>query len=128
MYGLKPVPFKLTHYRDNFLAGLYAARNRGWDMTPTAGYARKGRTVLGFPLEGFGLLSSMLLTLATGFFTFFFTTCVSIFALLVWNVIGKHTVNYADTYLYVGFPLGVIALVVSFFVFGSLWVRAKIRS
>ena len=34
-------------------------------------YARRGKTVLGFPLEGFGLLSSMLLTLATGFFTFF---------------------------------------------------------
>ena len=92
------------------------------------GYARRGKTVLGFPLEGFGFLTSMLLSLATGFFTFFLTTCLSIFALLGWNVIGKHTVNYADSYLYAGLPLGVLALVVSFFVFGTLWVRAKIRS
>ena len=97
-------------------------------MANSTGYARRGKTVLGFPLEGFGFLSGMLLSLATGFFTFFATTCISIFALLAWNVIGGHTVNYADTYLYVGFPLGVLALVVALAVFGSLWVRAKLRS
>jgi|ERR1700679_4398074 hypothetical protein len=98
-------------------------------MTYSTSYApRTGKTVLGFPLEGFGFLTSMLLSVATGFFTFFATTCLSIFALLTWNILGKHTVNYADTYLYVGFPLGVLALVVSVGVFGTLWVRAKIRS
>ena len=97
-------------------------------MTSTTGYARTGKTVLGFPLEGFGFLTSMLLSLATGFFTFFATTCISIFVLLGWNIIGRHTVNYADTYLYVGFPLGVLALLVACAVFGTLWVRAKLRS
>ena len=78
-----------------------------------------------FPLKGFSLFPSLLLSFASAFFTFFATTCIAIFTLLAWNVIGRHTVNYADTYLYVGFPLGV--LVVALAVFGTLWVRVKIQ-
>jgi hypothetical protein len=87
----------------------------------------RGGTVLGFPLEGFGLFTSLLLSFAAAFFTFFASTCISIFALLGWNVFGHHTVNYADSYLYVGVPAGVIVLVVALPVFGTLWVRAKLR-
>ena len=83
---------------------------------------------LGFPLEGFGFFTSLLLALSSGFFTFFLVTALSIFGLLVWNQIGGHTVDYADTYRYVGFPAGVAALVVAAFVFGALWVRAKLRN
>jgi hypothetical protein len=36
-------------------------------------------------------------------------------------------VDYADTYLYVGFPLGVLVLVVALPYFGVLWIRAKAR-
>ncbi len=86
-----------------------------------------GGTVLGFPLEGFGLFTSLLLSLAAAFFTFFASTCVAIFALLGWNLIGHHTVSYADSYRYVGFPAGVVVLVVALPVFGTLWVRAKLR-
>lgn len=86
---------------------------------------RTGGSFLGFPLSGFGLFTSLLLTLATGFFTFFLTTCLAIFALLFWNGLGGHSVNYADTYLYVGLPAGGLALVVAFFVFGTLWIRSK---
>jgi hypothetical protein len=86
-----------------------------------------GGTFLGFPLEGFGLLTSMLLAFASAFFTFFASTTLAIFALLAWNLIGKHTVNYADSYLYVGLPAGVLVLLVALPVFGTLWLRAKIR-
>ncbi len=86
-----------------------------------------GGTVLGFPLQGFGLFTSLLLSFAAAFFTFFATTCIAIFSLLVWNQIGHHTVNYADTYLYVGFPAGVLVLAVALPVFGTLWVQAKLR-
>jgi hypothetical protein len=86
-----------------------------------------GGTVLGFPLEGFGLFTSLLLAFATAFFTFFATTCVAIFSLLGWNVIGHHTVSYADSYRYIGFPAGVLMLIVALPVFGTLWVRAKLR-
>jgi hypothetical protein len=87
----------------------------------------RGGTVLGFPLEGFGLFTSLLLALASGFFTFFASTAVAIFSLLGWNLIGHHTVNYADSYLYVGFPAGVLVLLVALPLFGVLWLRAKTR-
>jgi hypothetical protein len=86
-----------------------------------------GGRVFGFPLQGFGLFTSLLLSFASAFFTFFASTCIAIFALLGWNIMGHHTVNYADSYLYVGFPAGVIVLVVALPVFATLWVRAKLR-
>jgi hypothetical protein len=84
-----------------------------------------GGKFLGFPLEGFGFFTSLLLAFASAFFTFFATTTIAIFSLLAWNVIGHHTANYADTYLYVGFPAGVVVLIVALPVFGTLWLRAK---
>ena len=86
-----------------------------------------GSKVLGFPLEGFGLFTSLLLSLASAFFTFFASTTIAIFSLLGWNIFGHHTVNYADSYRYVGFPAGVIVLVVALPVFATLWFRAKLK-
>jgi hypothetical protein len=85
-------------------------------------------TILGFPLKGFSLFQSFLLALGSACFTFFASTALAIFGLLIWNQIGGHTVNYADTYLYVGFPLGVIVLVLAVPFFGALWIRAKMRA
>jgi hypothetical protein len=85
-----------------------------------------GGTVLGFPLAGFGFFTSLLLAFAAAFFAFFAATCVAIFALLGWNVFGHHTVSYADSYRYVGFPAFLVVLVVALPVFGTLWVRAKL--
>ena len=97
-------------------------------MTHTAQIRRStGKTVLGFPLEGFGFFTSLLLSFASAFFTFFASTCLAIFSLLAWNLLGGHTVNYADTYLYVGFPAGVLVLLVALPYFGFLWLRAKTR-
>jgi hypothetical protein len=84
-------------------------------------------TVFGFPLKGFSLFQSMLLSLASACFTFFFTTCIAIFSLMAWNIFLGHNVNYADSYLYVGFPLSVIVLVVATPFFAVLWLRAKMR-
>jgi hypothetical protein len=88
---------------------------------------REGGRVLGFPLKGFGLATSLLLAIAAAFFTFFATTTIAIFALLAWNGLGHHAVSYADSYRYVGFPAGVVVLVVALPVFGVLWVRSKTR-
>ncbi|MGD0345962.1 MAG: hypothetical protein ABSA85_04355 [Terracidiphilus sp.] len=87
----------------------------------------RGARIFGFPLEGFSLFQSLLLAFASAFLTFFATTCISIFALLAWNVVGGHSVSYVDTYLYVGFPAGVLVLVVALPLFLALWVRAKAR-
>jgi hypothetical protein len=84
-------------------------------------------TVLGFPLKGFGLFTSLLLAFAAAFFTFFASTTIAIFSLLAWNLFGHHAVNYADSYRYVGFPAGLLVLIVALPFFGALWVRAKLR-
>ena len=84
-----------------------------------------GGKIFGFPLRGFGLLTSLLLAFASAFFTFFASTTVAIFALLGWNLFGHHAVSYADSYRYVGFPAGVLVLVVALPTFAVLWVRTK---
>jgi hypothetical protein len=81
----------------------------------------------GLPLKGFGLLTSLLLAFAAAFFTFFASTAIAIFSLLGWNLIGHHAVNYANSYLWVGLPAGLLVLAVALPVFAVLWVRAKIR-
>lgn len=86
-----------------------------------------GGRILGFPLQGFGFFTSLLLSFASAFFTFFATTCIAIFVLLAWNVIGGHKIDFADTYLYVGAPAGLLVLIVALPFFGTLWVRAKLR-
>ncbi len=96
-------------------------------MAQPAERERKGAKVLGFPLEGFGLFTSLLLAFAAAFFTFFAITCLAIFALLAWNVIGGHKIDFADAYLYVGLPAGVLVLLVALPYFGTLWIRAKVR-
>ena len=96
-------------------------------MTEFAGRQRSGGgKVLGFPLQGFGLFTSLLLSFAAAFFTFFASTCVAIFSLLGWNLLGHHAVDYAASYRDVGFPAGVLVLAVALPVFGTLWVRAKL--
>jgi hypothetical protein len=93
-------------------------------MAEWVGTRRAGK-ILGFPLEGFGLFTSLLLALASAFLTFFASTTVAIFSLLAWNVFGHHAISYADSYRYVGFPAGVLVLVVALPLFGAVWFRAK---
>jgi len=86
-----------------------------------------GGTFLGFPLEGFSLFQSLLLCFASAFFVFSLTTMLAIFGLLAWNLLGHHTVNYADSYLLVGLPAALITLLIALPLFATLWIRAKLR-
>jgi hypothetical protein len=83
---------------------------------------------LGFPLEGFGLFTSLILTVSSGLFAMCATTALAIFGLLIWNQGMHHTVNYAYSYTRIGFPAAVVVWTIAFFVFGTLWVRAKVRA
>jgi hypothetical protein len=83
-----------------------------------------GGTVFGFPLRGFGLFSSLLLSFASALFTFCITTMVAIFVLLGWRFAG-HNPNFADTYLYVGLPCSLAVLAIALPLFLTLWIRAK---
>ena len=97
-------------------------------MTQSAKTQRPGGgTVLGFPLKGFSLFSGLLLAFAAAFFTFFASTTLAIFGLLAWNLAGHHALNYADSYLYVGFPAGLLVLIVALPLFAALWLRAKLH-
>jgi hypothetical protein len=102
--------------------------SRGTAFSHSAEPERGSGSFLGFPLEGFGFFTSLLLAASSGFFTFFLVTALSIFGLLVWNQLLHHSVNYADSYLYCGFPAAVAIWTVALIVFGTLWVRAKINA
>jgi hypothetical protein len=98
-------------------------------MTATHEDSRaRGGSFLGFPLEGFGLLTSLILTVSSGLFAMCATTGLAIFALLIWNQGMHHTVNYAYSYTRIGFPAAVVVWTIALFVFGTLWVRAKVTA
>jgi hypothetical protein len=92
---------------------------------PSATSAQPPRKVLGVPLGDFGLFSTLLLSAALGFITFFGVCFVAIVTLLVYNQLGHHTVNYADSYRDAAFPAGCIVLVASFVLLMSVWLKRK---
>lgn len=88
----------------------------------------RGAKIFGFPVDGFSLFQSLLLAFASAFLAFFATTCAAIFALLIWSLFDPNALHHAaDTYRYVGFPAGVLVLVVALPLFLALWVKAKAR-
>ena len=100
-----------------------APLNRGF----AAPQQKKSNFVLfGIPLGDFGLFSSLLLSLSLGFVGFFGGTFLAIVCLLVYNIAGHHNVNYADSYLVVGLPVGLLTLALGLGLFGMLWIRRKI--
>jgi hypothetical protein len=88
---------------------------------------RAGGKVFGFPLEGFSLFQGLLLAVASAFFTFFLTTTVAIFTLLAVNMGRAQKIDFADSYLYVGFPAGVVVLLIALPYFIYVWFRAKMH-
>jgi hypothetical protein len=95
-------------------------------MVTTANSQSGQGRFFGIPLGGFGLFSSLLLSLALGFGAFFAVTFLAILALLVYNQGGHHNVNYADTYRLAGLPAGLLILALSLAFFGVLWIRRKV--
>lgn len=83
-----------------------------------------GGTIFGFPLRGFGLFSSLLLSFASSLFTFCVTTMVAIFVMLGMRAAG-HNPDFAQSYLYVGLPAALVVLAIALPFFLTLWIRAK---
>lgn len=96
-------------------------------MHPAPSRGQDGGSFLGFPLGGFSLLQSLLLTFATAFFAFFASTFLAIVGLLVWDGLLHHTTDYADSYRYVGLPAGLVVLAIALPVFATLWIRSKLH-
>ena len=60
-----------------------------------------------------------------GFASFFLATFLAIFTLLFYNEGGHHNVDFADTYKFVGLPVGLVVLSVSLLFFGSSGFGAR---
>ena len=86
----------------------------------------QGGRIFGFPLRGFGLFSSLLLSFASALFTFCVTTMVAIFTLLIYRMNGHPAVDMAISYRDIGFPASLVVLAIAMPFFLILWVRAKI--
>lgn len=82
--------------------------------------------VFGVPIGGFGLFSSVLISLATGFLFFFAAAFVAILSILFYNTIGHHSVDLATSYKSIAFPVGLAVLAVCLVFMLALWVRRKI--
>lgn len=87
-------------------------------------HSNRGK-LFGLELGDFGLFASVLLSLSMGFITFFAVCFLAIFGILFYNGAGHH-VNFADSYLYFGLPVGLGVLAISFALLIGLWIRRKI--
>lgn len=85
--------------------------------------ARREGVLLGIPLGDLGWFSSLLMGLATGFAAFFATTFVSIMSLLFYRIASGRNPDFAIAYRDIGFPVGVVVLVVALSYLGVLYAR-----
>ncbi len=94
----------------------------------SGGNAQKhGGRIFGFPIRGFSLFQGMLLSIASALIVFCVTTTLAIFALLAWNLGGHHSVDFADSYRLIGFPAGLVVLVIAVPAFATVWLRGKLH-
>ena len=90
-----------------------------------ATHSNQGR-FFGIQIGDFGLFATLLLSFALGFISFFATCFVAILSILFYNGIGHHNVNFADSYLYVALPTGLVVLAISLITLLGLWLRRKL--
>jgi ABC-type dipeptide/oligopeptide/nickel transport system permease subunit len=85
--------------------------------------ARHEGVLLGIPLGDLGWFQSLLMGFATGFAAFFATTFVNIMALLFYRVASGHNPDFAIAYRDVGFPVGLVVLVLALGYLSVLYAR-----
>lgn len=81
--------------------------------------------IFGIQLGDFGLFATLLLSFSLGFMAFFATCFIAIFGILIYNSAGHHA-NFADSYRYIAFPVGLTVLAVSLIVLTGFWLRRKL--
>jgi hypothetical protein len=91
------------------------------------GRARQEGVLFGIPLGDLGWFSSLLMGLATGFAAFFLTTFVSIMSLLFYRVASGHNPDFAIAYRDIGFPVGVVVLILALGYLSVLYARRMRR-
>jgi hypothetical protein len=89
--------------------------------------ARSEGVLFGIPLGDLGWFSSLLMGTATGFAAFFLTTFVSIISLLVYRIASGHNPDFAIAYRDIGFPIGVLVLILALSYLSVLYIRRMRR-
>jgi len=85
--------------------------------------ARREGVLFGIPLGDLGWFQSLLMGVATGFAAFFLTTFLSIMALLFYRVASGHNPDFAIAYRDIGFPVGVVVLILALGYLSILYAR-----
>ena len=86
-----------------------------------------GGYLFGVPVGELGWFATLLISVASGFAAFFAATFCGIFAILIYNSLTHHTVDYAASYRFIGLPVGAVVLLVAFLYLGMLWVQRIVR-
>lgn len=84
-------------------------------------------TLFGVPVGDLGWFTSLLIGTATGFAAFFAGTFLGIVGIMVYNSNSANKIDFSYSYMRVGLPVGVLALVVALGYLGTLWVRRITR-
>ena len=79
----------------------------------------------GVPLGDLGFFSSVLMSFTVGFLSFFLFTFLAIASIGIYDAMG-HSVDLADSYKFISFPLACLVLAASLIFFGTLWLRRKL--
>jgi hypothetical protein len=86
-----------------------------------------GGYLFGVPVGGLGLFATLLMSVATGFISFFAATFCGIVGVAIYNGVTHQSVTLAMSYRRFGFPFGVFMLVLTLGYLGTLWVKRKLR-
>ena len=88
---------------------------------------RSGSSLFGVPIGDLGWFASLLIGVASGFMAFFASTFCAIVFILFYNTIAHGAIDFALSYRRVGFPIGIMVLVIALSYLGTLWFRRILR-
>jgi hypothetical protein len=83
--------------------------------------------VFGIPVGRLGWFASLLIGTAIGAMMFAAGTFLGIMSILIYNSVAHGSVDFADSYKYVGLPLGALSGAVALGFLGVVWVKRKLR-
>jgi hypothetical protein len=83
--------------------------------------------LFGVPLGDMGWFGSLLMGVASGFMAFFASTFCAIVFILIYNSATHRSIDFALSYRRVGFPVGVVVMVVALCYLGTLWCKRILR-
>ena len=83
--------------------------------------------LFGVPLGDLGWFASLLMGVATGFMAFFASTFCAIVFILIYNAAAHASIDFALSYRRVGFPIGVVVMIVALSYLAMLWCKRILR-